>query len=132
MRISNIKRFMAVILALTVILSAALPAYAVQPRYADVYSVDCTFGVTNGIAQCYSKVIGESIDHTYTIRMMLYQDDNDYAWWDASGIWKASITQTCYVTRGHEYFIGVHVKAYDENGNFIEEVIAYTDPYYYN
>lgn len=131
MRKNSIKRVVAAMLVMAVMMAAAVPAYAVQPRYADIWTIDCRLGVSDNVAQCYAKVIGESDYHTYTIHMVLYQDDEDYAEWDVSGVWLAETTEYCYVTRGHEYYIGVHVKAYDEDGNFIEQAIAYTNTYNY-
>ena len=132
MRVNNIKRILAAALAVAVIMAMAVPAYAVQPRYAEIYSIDCSVDINNNIAECFVKVIGIRSDYTYTVRMMLYQDDQDYDWWDGSGLDVVNMTRTCYVTRGYDYYVGVHVKVYDTNGNLVEQAIAYSETYEYH
>ena len=129
---SRIKCAVAMVLSLAFMLAGIMPdVYAVEPRYTYIYRVDCHLDVYDGVAQCRSKVVGESDDHIYEIHMVLYQDDEDYAEWDASGRSVVALNQTYYVTIGHEYYVGVHVKVYDLNGNFVEQAVLYSGTYEY-
>jgi len=128
---NNIKRVMAVALAVAIIMAATVPAYAVQPRYEDILLIDLLFDIVDGVAVCTVAAEGRSYYNEYRVNMVLYQDDDDLASWSYTGICSVDATEYCNVTRGHEYYLGIHVKVYDPNGNFIEQVIDYTPIYDY-
>ena len=132
MRASIIKRVASAFLSLMVVMMIiATDAYAVEQRYIDLFTAECHLDINQGVACCRSKAVGYRNDYVYTIHMVLYQDDEDYAEWDSSGISIVQMNETCYVTHGHEYYVGIHIKVYDPDGNFIEQAIDYTTPYYY-
>ena len=127
-----IKRICAVVLCLIVMVSAMSPAvYAVQPRYQDIIMIDLLFDIIDGVAVCEVLAEGCSFYNEYRVNMVLYQDEDDLASWSYTGIFRVDATEYCNVTRGHEYYLGIHVRVYDPDGNFIEQVIDYTAPYYY-
>ena len=129
----TIKRICAAVLCLIVMVSAISPAvYAVQPRYEDIIITGVDLEIVNGVAKCSVWVDGHSHYNEYRVKMVLYQDDEDYAEWSYTGISSVHETEYCYVTSGHEYYVGTHIKVYDPNGNFIEETVNYTnEPLYY-
>ena len=123
---------MASVLCLLVVFNVVVIfSYAVEPRYVDIGFAECHINISNSVAECKVKVIGQSVSNTYRVTMVLYQDDNDYATWTYEGISLINETETCYVTRDHEYYVGIYIAVYDPNGNFIEDAIAYTGTYYY-
>ena len=131
MKTNSIKRIVAMMMCLTIIASVMMSAaYAAEPRYDDIATADCHIYISNSVATCKVKAISEGEINVYHITMVLYQDDDDYATWNYTGTSVINRTETCYVTSGHEYYVGVHIRVYDPAGNFIEQVIGYTDGVY--
>ena len=127
----TIKKICAVVLCLVVMVSEMSPAvYAVEPRYEDIIII-LVLDIDDGVAACTMQAEGRSFYNEYRVNMVLYQDDDDLASWSYTGICSVDATEYCNVTRGHEYYLGIHVKVYDPNGNFIEQVIDYTPIYDY-
>lgn len=119
-------------LCLIIVVSIMITSvYAVDTRYKEILCVDCDFTISNGVAECIVWAECASLNKEIRVTMVLYQDDNDYATWTYSELFSVDAVETCYVTQGHEYYLGIYVAVYDPNGNFIEDVIAYTDTYYY-
>ena len=132
MKTNSIKCIVAVMMCLTIVASVMTPAaYAVEPRYDDIATADCHIYISNSVATCKVKAISEGEIDVYDVTMVLYQDDDDYATWNYTGTSVINRTETCYVTSGHEYYVGVHIRVYDPEGNFIEQLIMYTDVVYY-
>ena len=132
MKTNSLKRIFAFVCSLVFVLSSLTSAVcAATPRYKDILFVDCGMDITNSIAECRIWAVGKALNNEYRVTMVLYQDDNDFATWTYSEIGEVDAVETCYVTQGHEYYVGIYVAVYDPNGNFIEDVIAYTGTYYY-
>lgn len=132
MKVNKAKRIVLSVLSMLIAVVMITPAmYAVEPRYQDLRVAHCDLTIDEGIARCYLYVDGISLYNRYDVRLVLYQDEEDYAEWEASGTMMVNINETCYVTQDHEYYLGFHIKVYDPDGNFIEQIIDYTTPYYY-
>ncbi len=132
MKINSAKRILSVALSLLFVVVTFAPAvYAVEPRYIDLTSAYCDLNIVNGTAECVARAFGRTRDNIYHITMVLYQDDEDYASWEAQDTLSVEMNETCYVTRDHEYYVGIYIAVYDPNGNFIEDAVAYTGTYYY-
>ena len=128
----RVNRTLVAALVLTIIAVLNISAvYAAEPRYVDIALAGCDLDISNSIAECTGWVDGRSLNNEFRITMVLYQDDNDYATWENCDIGRARLNETCYVTRDHEYYVGIYIAVYDPNGNFIEDAIAYTGTYYY-
>ena len=128
----NIKRISTIALSLILVMMALCPAaYASEARYIDILRINSGLDIQHGIARCSVWAEGASLNNEFRVTMVLYQDDNDYATWTYSELFSVDAVETCYVTQGHEYYVGVYVAVYDPNGNFIEDAIAYTGTYYY-
>ena len=132
MKTNSIKCIVAVMMCLTMLASVMMPAaYAAEPRYDDIATADCHIYIDNSVAECRVSAISEGVTNVYHITMVLYQDDDDYATWNYTGTSIIKGREYCYVTSGHEYYVGVHIRVYDPAGNFIEQLILYTDVVYY-
>ncbi len=132
MKTISIKCTLSVVLSIFLAIAMFTPiVYAAEPRYTDLVSAYCDLNIVGGTAECVARAIGRTRDNIYRITMVLYQDDNDYASWEAQDLLSVELNETCYVTRDHEYYVGIYVAVYDPNGNFIEDAIAYTGTYYY-
>ena len=117
--------------ALTVvlcILASAVFAYAATPRLNALVDADLTLKISSvGIAECTVDTFTSNRDLSVYVSMRLYQDDNDYAFWEYSDYGLVSATESVAVPQGHEYYAGVYILVTDANGNIIDRVIIYTE-----
>lgn len=114
------------------ILASAVFAYAATPRFAALIHTDLTLNISpEGVAICSADAVTRNRDLSVYVSMRLYQDDDDYAFWEYSESKSVSATESVAVPQGHEYYAGVYILVTDANGNIIDRFITYTETIVY-
>lgn len=128
------KKILAALLAITLILTSTLPTLAasptnesINPRFAHInlyyldLEIDETTGISNSYAECYA-------DKNYTVEVECSLEQYIAARWTTIKLWSSRGSRYAYIDQdwavysGYSYRIYVAFRIYDANGNLCESV----------
>jgi len=122
-----LRRIIALVIVFCALASAVF-AYSATPRLNALVNTKLTLDISEeGVAECSADAVTRHSDFTVYVSMRLYQDDNDYAFWEYTDYGLVSATESVAVPQGHEYYAGVYILVTDANGNTIDSDIIYTE-----
>lgn len=114
------KKFVAMTLALLMILSATASALAIQPRWSATASCEPTLAFSGTTAYCKGQVRADSdADISGTLTLYRVSGGNNYYVdsWSVSGTGRAYTSETCSVTKGETYKLVIEVDVSGSNGS---------------
>lgn len=116
-------RFISLSLALACIMTTlciGASADEIEPRYTGIYALSADLNVnSSGRADCYGYVKTRS-GYSADLTVELQRDGRTIKSWSDSGSGTITISESYYVTSGHDYQVVVSANVYNAQGTLLE------------
>lgn len=108
------------LLCIITVLCAGTSAAEIEPRYTGIYGISANLNVNSGgRADCNGYVKTKS-GYSVDLIVELQRDGRTIKSWSESGSGTFSITESYYVTTGHDYQVVVSANVYNAQGTLLE------------